>query len=52
MNALRVWGGGIYESDEFYDMADSLGIMIWQDFMFACAMYPANKKFLESVSEV
>lgn len=50
MNSLRVWGGGIYEQDVFYDLADELGILIWQDFMFACAMYPTRSQFLESVS--
>ncbi|XP_062903035.1 beta-mannosidase isoform X1 [Mobula hypostoma] len=49
MNALRVWGGGVYEQDEFYELCDKLGIMIWQDFMFACALYPTNKKFVDSV---
>ncbi|XP_071598687.1 beta-mannosidase isoform X1 [Heliangelus exortis] len=49
MNALRVWGGGIYEQDEFYDICDELGIMIWQDFMFACALYPTDQSYLESV---
>jgi beta-mannosidase len=38
MNMLRVWGGGIYERDSFYEMADRLGIMIWHDFMFACSL--------------
>jgi beta-mannosidase len=38
MNMLRVWGGGIYERDSFYDMADRLGIMLWHDFMFACSL--------------
>ncbi|XP_017849592.1 beta-mannosidase [Drosophila busckii] len=51
MNMLRVWGGGIYESDEFYDIADSLGLLIWQDMMFACAMYPTSEDFLASVRE-
>lgn len=51
MNMLRVWGGGLYESDLFYEMADEYGIMIWQDFMFACAMYPSSNSFLESVAE-
>lgn len=50
MNMLRVWGGGIYEHDEFYDMADNFGILIWQDLMFASAMYPVNSEFLKSVS--
>ncbi|KAG5332261.1 MANBA mannosidase, partial [Acromyrmex heyeri] len=51
MNMLRVWGGGIYESKLFYDLADEYGIMIWQDFMFACAMYPTSHSFLKSVKE-
>ncbi|KFO60594.1 Beta-mannosidase, partial [Corvus brachyrhynchos] len=49
MNALRVWGGGVYEQDEFYDICDEIGIMIWQDFMFACALYPTDQNYLESV---
>jgi len=51
MNMLRIWGGGIYESETFYNLCDELGILIWQDFMFACAMYPANKEFLDSVEK-
>ncbi|XP_017879617.1 beta-mannosidase [Ceratina calcarata] len=51
MNMLRVWGGGLYESELFYDTADEYGIMIWQDFMFACGMYPTTKEFLDSVKE-
>lgn len=51
MNMLRVWGGGLYESDLFYRLADELGILIWQDFMFACSMYPTIPEFLESVTK-
>src|SRR5574344_17580 len=50
-NLLRVWGGGIYENDDFYDICDSLGIMVWQDFMFACAMYPADSSFMTNVEK-
>jgi len=40
INMIRVWGGGIYENEDFYHLCDSLGIMVWQDLMFACSMYP------------
>ena len=49
MNMLRVWGGGIYEDDYFYDLCDSLGIMVWQDFMFANGMSPADTAYLQNV---
>ena len=51
MNLLRVWGGAIYENEEFYDLCDKNGIMIWQDFMFACMHYPGTEAFLENVKK-
>lgn len=51
MNMLRVWGGGIYENDVFYDLCDRYGILVWQDFMFACSVYPAEGELLENIRQ-
>lgn len=49
MNMLRVWGGGIYEDEAFYDACDELGVLVWQDFLFACALYPEDEPIWSSV---
>ena len=50
-NMIRVWGGGIYEDDRLYDAADEMGILIWQDFIFACTTYPSDPAFLRRVAQ-
>ena len=48
-NMLRVWGGGIYETDDFYDICDEKGMLVWQDFLFACAAYPEEEPIKSEV---
>jgi len=51
MNMIRVWGGGVYEDDYFYQLCDRNGILVWQDFMFACSTYPADSLFLANIRQ-
>lgn len=50
-NMIRVWGGGVYEPECFYSLCDEMGIMVWQDFMFACGVYPVFQHFLDNVQK-
>ncbi|MBI9095542.1 MAG: glycoside hydrolase family 2 protein [Sphaerochaeta sp.] len=49
MNMLRLWGGGLYEMESFYDLCDEKGLLLWHDCMFSCSMYPSNPEFLANV---
>jgi beta-mannosidase len=51
MNMLRVWGGGVYQDKVFYELCNKHGILVWQDFMFACSLYPGNDRFVQNVKE-
>lgn len=50
-NMVRIWGGGVYENDEFYDLCDEKGIMVWQDIMLACHSYPQTEEFLKKIAK-
>jgi len=51
-NMIRVWGGGFYESEDFYDLCDQYGILVWQDFIFSCSIYPLNDpEFIENIHQ-
>ncbi len=51
VNLVRIWGGGIYENDIFYELCDELGLLVWQDFMFTCAAYPEHEDFISNIKE-
>ncbi len=50
-NCIRVWGGGIYPADYFFELCDQYGLIVWQDFMFACSIYPVNREFISNVKQ-
>ena len=50
MNCVRIWGGGYYPDDFFYDICDELGLLVWQDFMFACAVYNLSEEFEQNIT--
>ncbi|MEJ2249964.1 MAG: glycoside hydrolase family 2 protein [Candidatus Lokiarchaeota archaeon] len=50
MNMIRVWGGGVYESDAFYNICDKIGILVWQDFIFACGIYPIHNDYMQNLN--